>query len=290
MELFKAGNESQLKTICKWIDECDVYMLILGGRYGTLEPKSGKSYTHFEYDYALSKNIPVFAVVLNQDFLTKKIVSIGLDKITEIQSPGKYKNFKEYVMTKIIREVEDCKDIKIAVYTTLNEFLDEYTLTGWIRDDNEYNTNNLLTEIKEISKENRSLMKENQKLKELTSNHNKNLIGEYTYEEIKASLIKHYFDIPYLADSDNTESTIETKSIDALSVFIQYFNCYCTGLNITISSSKTMNYIYKECSPIFITFGLLERVKQSGKLTPRIQTSKLGNKFFSLLKINNEIK
>lgn len=33
MELFKAGNESQLKTIYKWIDQSDVYMLILGGRY-----------------------------------------------------------------------------------------------------------------------------------------------------------------------------------------------------------------------------------------------------------------
>ena len=26
MELFKAGNESQLKTIYKWIDESDVYV------------------------------------------------------------------------------------------------------------------------------------------------------------------------------------------------------------------------------------------------------------------------
>ena len=32
MELFKAGNKSQLETIRKWIDNSDVYMLILGGR------------------------------------------------------------------------------------------------------------------------------------------------------------------------------------------------------------------------------------------------------------------
>ena len=42
MELFKAGNDSQLKTIYKWIDESDVYMIILGGRYGSVESKSGK--------------------------------------------------------------------------------------------------------------------------------------------------------------------------------------------------------------------------------------------------------
>lgn len=37
MELFKAGNESLLKTIYHWIDESDVYTLFLGGRYDTIE-------------------------------------------------------------------------------------------------------------------------------------------------------------------------------------------------------------------------------------------------------------
>lgn len=42
MELFKAGNESQLKTIYKWIDESDVYMLILGGVMDLLNRNQGK--------------------------------------------------------------------------------------------------------------------------------------------------------------------------------------------------------------------------------------------------------
>ena len=58
-------------------------MLILGGRYGTVEEKSNKSYTQLEYEYALSKNIPVFAVVLSQSFLTSKINSLGLEKTME---------------------------------------------------------------------------------------------------------------------------------------------------------------------------------------------------------------
>jgi hypothetical protein len=55
MELFKAGNETQLKTIERWIDESDVYLLILGGRYGSIEEKSDKSYTRLEYEYAVKK-------------------------------------------------------------------------------------------------------------------------------------------------------------------------------------------------------------------------------------------
>lgn len=138
MELFKAGNESQLKTIYRWIDESDVYMLILGGRYGSIESKSGKSYTHLEYEYALSKNMPVFAVVLSENFLTNKINSqkLRLSNVMEQKAPDKYQSFKSLVMSKIIREVDDCKDIKLAIHTTLNEFAKEYDLIGWIRSDN----------------------------------------------------------------------------------------------------------------------------------------------------------
>ena len=32
MELFTAGDKSQMKIIERWIDESDVFMLILGGR------------------------------------------------------------------------------------------------------------------------------------------------------------------------------------------------------------------------------------------------------------------
>ncbi|MDI3236507.1 DUF4062 domain-containing protein [Exiguobacterium antarcticum] len=59
MELFKAGSLDQLKTIERWIDQSDIYMLILGGRYGTLEPKSKKSYTHLEFEYAVKSNVPI---------------------------------------------------------------------------------------------------------------------------------------------------------------------------------------------------------------------------------------
>lgn len=133
MELFKAGNESQLKTIYKWIDESDVYMLILGGRYGSVESNSGKSYTQLEYEYALSKSIPVFAVVLSQTFLTSKINSLGLEKTMEQDYPDKHKLFKSLVMSKIIKEVDDYKDIQIAIHSTLNEFMNSYNMVGWVR-------------------------------------------------------------------------------------------------------------------------------------------------------------
>jgi hypothetical protein len=45
MELFTAGDRSQWEVIQRWIMDADIYMLILGGRYGAIEPDSGLSYT-----------------------------------------------------------------------------------------------------------------------------------------------------------------------------------------------------------------------------------------------------
>jgi len=82
MELFKAGK-SQMKTIRKWIDDSDVYILILGGRYGSIEEETSLSYTELEYKYAISENMPVFAIVLNDSFLFTKASDNGKDAIFE---------------------------------------------------------------------------------------------------------------------------------------------------------------------------------------------------------------
>lgn len=130
MELFKAGNNSQLVTIKKWIDQSDVYMLILGGRYGSVEESSGKSYTQLEYEYAINKNIPVFAVVLSSDFLKRK--SLQEQSVYEEKYKESYKQFKDFVKTKMIKEINEIKDIKIAIYESLKELEEENDFSGWI--------------------------------------------------------------------------------------------------------------------------------------------------------------
>src|ERR1700682_4809541 len=77
MELFAAGDESQLETIRRWIDDSDVFMLILGGRYGSIESKSGKSYIELEYEYALNAKKPLFAAVISDAYLETKVKAAG---------------------------------------------------------------------------------------------------------------------------------------------------------------------------------------------------------------------
>jgi hypothetical protein len=93
MELFTSGDESQMDVIKQWIDESDVYLLILGGRYGSIDPKLGKSYTELEYEYAVRKDKPLFACVIKESALEKKVKTQGLIAI-EQENTSKLKVFE----------------------------------------------------------------------------------------------------------------------------------------------------------------------------------------------------
>ena len=62
MELFPAADEEQWAFIKKVIDDCDYYLLIIGGRYGSTTDE-GISYTEKEFDYAISRGLKVVALV-----------------------------------------------------------------------------------------------------------------------------------------------------------------------------------------------------------------------------------
>lgn len=145
MELFTAGNESQLDTIKRWINESDVYCLILGGRYGSIEPQSKKSYTEIEYDYAKSIEKPTFAVVITDEYLNKKVKENNIDFI-ERENSEKLKQFRDKVLSNISSFYESPNDIKLAIHETLEEFKERYNFSGWIPGNNETQNAKLLEE------------------------------------------------------------------------------------------------------------------------------------------------
>lgn len=62
MEQFPASEMTQMEYIKKMLDECDCYILILAGKYGST-CEDGVSYTEKEYDYAVSIGLPVLSFV-----------------------------------------------------------------------------------------------------------------------------------------------------------------------------------------------------------------------------------
>lgn len=152
MELLSAGSESQMETIRRWIDESDIYMLILGGRYGSVEPKTSLSYTELEYDYAVSKDKPFFAVVITDAALDQKVKADGKAAL-ETESPKELKLFRDKVLSRISSFFNDAKDIKLAVHETLAEFQVRHKFVGWISGNDAPDVSKLLDEIGRLRNE-----------------------------------------------------------------------------------------------------------------------------------------
>ncbi len=63
MESFTSTGKDQFESIKPYIDDSDYYIIILGGKYGTIIKNEKISYTEKEYDYAMSNNKSIIAFV-----------------------------------------------------------------------------------------------------------------------------------------------------------------------------------------------------------------------------------
>lgn len=151
MELFPAMDEEQFEFIKKIIDDCDYYILIVGARYGSMDD-DGVSYTEKEYDYAVSKGVPVLA------FLHHDISSLPMSKA---DSDGKLKKkldkFRKKVETgRLIKYWNNADDLNAKVAVSLPKTIKMFPRTGWVRANLMANSESL-QEINELRKENEEL-------------------------------------------------------------------------------------------------------------------------------------
>lgn len=135
MELFKSGRE-KLATIQKWIDDSDIFLLILGGRYGSIDKESGKSYTQMEYEYAMRQGKPVFAIILTQTYLYSKAAKKG-KSVFEQDHIDEYKKFRELVDANVVFLVDTIEGISRRIISQLSDMTSDpdYDLTGWVKSD-----------------------------------------------------------------------------------------------------------------------------------------------------------
>ncbi|WP_338592059.1 DUF4062 domain-containing protein [Paenibacillus sp. Y5S-9] len=166
MELFTAASKSQWAVIEGWIKESDTLMLIFGGKYGSVEPDSGKSYTQLEYEFALKHNIPVFAIILDDKFLARKKYENHEQKIyeSEVDKPQteKYQEFRELVSENLYKSVTNIDQISTEVTLVLKELIDrdetEYNFKGWVRAQQIEKENNVYTISPKLLEKDESLL------------------------------------------------------------------------------------------------------------------------------------
>ncbi|MEI8197106.1 MAG: DUF4062 domain-containing protein [Phycisphaerae bacterium] len=158
MELFAAGDESQWETIRRWIDESDVFALIFGGRYGAIEPKSGKSYIELEYDYAIERKKPLFAAVITEQYLDQKVARDGKG-VLERDNGQLLKSFREKVTSRICRFYGNINELQLTVYESLSNLEHNEALTGWMRGSDVLDPKTTLQEMARLQTENTELHK-----------------------------------------------------------------------------------------------------------------------------------
>ena len=169
MELFAGGQRISIRDgIRRWIDDSDVFMLILGGRYGSTEPKSGKSYIQLEYEYAADKKKPLFAAVISDSYLESKVKAAGSSAI-ETAHGVLLNTFRATVKDKICRFFGDVNELKLIVFESLSNFERHEGLAGWIHGSDVVDPKTTLEELSRLQTENVTLRRRVEDLEQVMS-------------------------------------------------------------------------------------------------------------------------
>lgn len=128
MEQFSASNMSQMEYIKMMLDDCDYYLLILAGKYGSVAD-DGVGFTEKEYDYAIANDIPVMSILIRDigELPSKKCEDTD-EKRTLLN------NFRDKVSAgKMVDFYTDIGTLTSAVGAAVHRCVRDYPAKGWIR-------------------------------------------------------------------------------------------------------------------------------------------------------------
>ena len=128
MEMFPASDERQWELIKRVIDDCDYYILILAGRYGSIA-EEGISYTEREFDYAVEKGIPILVFPIEDP---NKIIAEKIELNEEARA--KLEAFRAKAMEGRTVDMWDSpKDLAGNVAIALANAMKLEEAEGWVR-------------------------------------------------------------------------------------------------------------------------------------------------------------
>lgn len=284
MEFFTAIDSEQLEFIKRIIDDCDYYILIIGGKYGSMT-KDGISYTEQEYNYAISKGIRVLA------FLHENINQLTTDKIELDQNKReKLEAFRDKVKTgRLVQFWSNADDLNGKVAVSLTKTIKTYPAIGWVRGNTPTNEETL-QEINVLRKELDELRKYKQE-KEMSNCEIENIAS--LDDKISLSGITGVYHHKW-------ETTISWKDLFALIApyFIEPLNDYLARKTISEALVEEIDgpnpYNPDICSKDFQTIKIQMNILGLIRIAPA-QTTKGGEALFWKLshngvKLMNELR
>jgi hypothetical protein len=131
MELFPAADDDAWTLIQRVIESSDYYLLVVGGKYGSIDPATEVSFTEKEYDYAVERGKPVLAF-LHADPDKIEFGKSEKDKAAQQQLEA----FREKVKAKKhVKYWSGPDDLAGKVALSFANFRQTYPAVGWVRGD-----------------------------------------------------------------------------------------------------------------------------------------------------------
>lgn len=139
MEQFPASGMSQMEYIKKMLRDCDYYILILAGRYGSKDT-DGIGFTEKEYDYAIETKLPVMS------FVIEDMGKLQAEKCEATDEGRASLNaFREKVCkSKLVKMYKNADDLKASVAVSLMKCIQDFPAIGWVRA-TEFDSNDAVT-------------------------------------------------------------------------------------------------------------------------------------------------
>jgi len=125
-EYFPAASEESWTYIASLIDQCDYYLVIVGGRYGSVT-SDGVSFTQKEYLYAQSKEIPCIA------FTHAKPDELPVKK-SEQSEEGRKRllEFVSLLRKNLCKDWSTPHELGAVVSRSVTQLMKRHPRTGWI--------------------------------------------------------------------------------------------------------------------------------------------------------------
>lgn len=130
MEYFPASDEDAWNCIERLIPECDYYVVIIAGKYGSIPEGQQKSYTQMEYELAVAKKVPVLGL------LHKNPTKLARERCeSQVTRQRKLDTFRKQVGRKLCRYWETSDQLPGELLASLPNQFSRFPRTGWVRGD-----------------------------------------------------------------------------------------------------------------------------------------------------------
>ena len=98
MEAFGARPEQALPVCLSEVRNADVLVLVVGPRYGSVDPDSGLSYTQLEFQQALGAGIPVLAFEIPSAEAGSELSDEDADKLAAFRDEVRSNCLRKYLV------------------------------------------------------------------------------------------------------------------------------------------------------------------------------------------------